>query len=73
VLLFEHMLQAGIKPDQFSYNALIAAAHRAGEPTEEAYTVFERMLRAGIQPNEMTYTNLIAACGALVIYTNTFL
>ena len=50
-----------MKPDVYSYNALISACEKGGQ-WERAVEVFEEMKAAGVKPDVITYSALITAC-----------
>jgi pentatricopeptide repeat domain-containing protein 1 len=50
-----------VKPDVYSYNALISACEKGGQ-WERAVEVFEEMKAAGVKPDVITYSALITAC-----------
>ena len=52
----------GTKPEVRTYNTIINACNRSGQP-EYALQVYERMLAEGAQPTATTYTALISAYG----------
>ena len=52
----------GTKPEVRTYNTIINACNRAGQP-KAAMRVYERMLADGAQPTATTYTALISAYG----------
>ena len=52
----------GIKPEVRTYNTIINACNRSGQP-EAAMQVYERMVADGMQPSATTYTALISAYG----------
>jgi pentatricopeptide repeat protein len=54
----------GIKPETRTYNTIMTACNRAGQP-ESAMGVYERMLGDGMQPTTSTYTGLITAWGKI--------
>lgn len=60
VRLVGHM--QGTKPEVRTYNTIISACNRSGQP-ENALRVYERMLADGAQPTATTYTALISAYG----------
>ena len=55
-------LLQGTKPEVRTYNTIISACNRSGQP-ENALRVYERMLADGAQPTATTYTALISAYG----------
>jgi pentatricopeptide repeat protein len=52
----------GCTPEPRTYNTIIAACSRAGQPAAAA-AVYERMLADGVAPTGTTYTSLISAHG----------
>jgi pentatricopeptide repeat protein len=52
----------GTKPEVRTYNTIINACNRSGQP-EHALKVYERMIADGTQPTATTYTALISAYG----------
>ena len=60
-ILKRHVSQ-GIKPEVRTYNTIINACNRSGQP-EAAMQVYERMVADGMQPSATTYTALISAYG----------
>ncbi len=52
----------GTKPETRTYNTIMTACNRSGQP-ESAMAVYERMLADGMQPTTGTYTGLITAWG----------
>jgi pentatricopeptide repeat protein len=62
------MKQSRMRPTARSYNALLSACERAGQP-DRALEVFANMLRARrngdlqLQPTAVTYNTLLSACG----------
>ncbi|EFN59084.1 hypothetical protein CHLNCDRAFT_137845 [Chlorella variabilis] len=60
--VFLAMRQAGLTPSTISYNALISACERCGQP-DRALEVFASMQRRGqAPPNAVTFNTLISAC-----------
>jgi pentatricopeptide repeat protein len=62
------MKQARMRPTTRSYNALLSACERAGQP-ERALEVWANMQRARrngdaqLQPTAVTYNTLLSTCG----------
>jgi pentatricopeptide repeat domain-containing protein 1 len=62
------MKQSRMRPTARSYNALLSACERAGQP-DRALEVFANMQRARrsgdmqLQPTAVTYNTLLSACG----------
>ena len=57
-----NVLMQGTKPEVRTYNTIINACNRSGQP-EFALKVYERMIADGAQPTATTYTALISAYG----------
>eukprot|EP00966_Prymnesium_polylepis_P224329 5189167-Prymnesium_polylepis.1 len=56
------MRVASVRPNSFTFNALIDACAKAAE-VDRAFEVLGQMVLEGILPNTTTYTALIDACG----------
>ena len=55
------MLRQALKPDIFSYSALISACEK-GQELRRAFDVCAAMLRQGMKPNMVSYSALTSAC-----------
>ncbi|CAN1246571.1 Pentatricopeptide repeat-containing protein At4g26680, mitochondrial [Linum grandiflorum] len=67
-VLYQEMMNAGIKPDILTYNALIAGLCRDGKTKKAAYLVkelveklYKAMARSGFGPNKETFNVLVDA------------
>ena len=58
IVLFEGMKNAGILPDEYTYNTLITCCGR-GSLYEEAAAVFVDMKLTGFVPDKVTYYNTL--------------
>ena len=55
------IVQAGLVPDVYSYNPIIHALIKDGQP-EEAWNLLNVMQNMGVRPDEVTYTVLLKSC-----------
>ncbi|KAL3611602.1 hypothetical protein D5086_002622 [Populus alba] len=62
ISLFEGMKNAGILPDEYTYNTLITCCRR-GSLHEEAVAVFKDMKSMGFVPDKVTYNALLDVYG----------
>ena len=62
IVLFEGMKNAGILPDEYTYNTLITCCGR-GSLYEEAAAVFEDMKLMGFVPDKVTCNTLLDVYG----------
>ncbi|KAL5700007.1 Pentatricopeptide repeat-containing protein [Ranunculus cassubicifolius] len=73
-LLFEEMLQRGLKPDNITFTTIISCARMCNLPNK-AVELFEKMEQFGCKPDDVTYSAMIDAYGragnvehALILY-----
>lgn len=59
--ILQQMRARGCQPDRVTYNTLIGASVRCGNPAKKAVALFERMKRDGMQPDVRTFNLLISA------------
>eukprot|EP00737_Agarophyton_chilense_P002583 gb/GEZJ01002947.1/.p1 GENE.gb/GEZJ01002947.1/~~gb/GEZJ01002947.1/.p1 ORF type:complete len:593 (+),score=103.67 gb/GEZJ01002947.1/:165-1781(+) len=57
-----HMESRGIKPNEVSYNALMATAAKA-DRVKDAFHIYDQMVSRGLRPNCECFTTLITLCG----------
>ncbi|KAL2620471.1 hypothetical protein R1flu_000676 [Riccia fluitans] len=58
--LLDKMIQRGVEPDRFSWNAALIACSKAGE-MDAAIIVFKRMIEWGQRPGVLSYGALLSA------------
>ena len=65
--LMRDMEQAGLRPSNVTYNAVIVACGNGSQP-DQAMALLEEMRNKGVQVTEGTYSAAIAACGKALMW-----
>merc|ERR1712061_606992 len=58
--VFDGILQRGLMPDVFTFNALIRACDK-GADQKRAFQVFDELLQRGLMPDVFTFNAMISA------------
>ncbi|KAI9247425.1 Brix domain-containing protein [Phascolomyces articulosus] len=61
--IYNHMVQAGVEPDVYSYSIILDTLVKDHEqPAQAAFDFYEVIKEQGLSPDVVIYTSLISAC-----------